>query len=144
MTAKTKYCIAVLLLFAGRAQARTPGDAFLPDKPQPTAHVRVADREFRIDVALLAASWTFDTITTHEGRKGNPSVHEAGLLFNGSRSTPKVMSAWAAVDVGAVVLSYEWKKHIRNRWLHPLWRVPLLVGAAGHTQTAIGNWRSMQ
>ena len=47
---------------------------------------------------------------------------------------PKVMGAWAAVDVGAAAAAYEWKKHVHNRYLHPLWRVPMFVGTIGHDQ----------
>ena len=130
---KTLLIIALALLCSVAAQADT-----LPDKPQPQP--RTADKEFWVCTSALATAWTLDTISTHQSFATHPHAYEVGGLFNGSRSVPKIMGAWAAVDIGAVVLSYEWKKHVRNRYLHPLWRVPLLIGAEGHTRAAINNW----
>ena len=107
----------------------------LPNKPQPTA-----DREFWTDTAALGTGWTFDTVTSHEILK-RPGSYEGGLLFTGSSSTVEVMGAWAGIDLATIAISYEWKKHVHNRYLHPLWRVPLFIGAIGHTNAAIGNWR---
>jgi hypothetical protein len=50
-----------------------------------------------------------------------------------------VMGAWAAVDVGAMVAAYEWKKYVHNRYLHPLWRAFPVIGIVGHTRSAIIN-----
>jgi hypothetical protein len=116
--------------------------AILPDKPEPQvqAKVRMADREFWIEAGALGTAWTLDAISTHSAFSANPTRHEEGGLFNGSRSVGKIMGAWAAVDIGATVAAYEWKKHVKNRYLHPLWRVPMLVGTIGHDRAAIGNW----
>ena len=120
----------------------------LPDKPQP----RTVDREFIVSSSALAVGWTLDTISTVQRfdwcnrRYGarttgyEPHCLENGGFFNGTRDAAKVMGAWAAVDVATVIASYEWKKHVHNRWLHPLWRIPLLVGSAGHSRSAIKNW----
>lgn len=124
--------LTILLLAAVSANSQS-----LPDKPQP----RTVNAEFWIETGALATAWTLDTVSTHQAFVSSPYRREAGGLFNGSRSTPKVMGAWAAVDVAAVLTSYEWKRHVHNKWLHPLWRVLLLVGAEQHTQAAIGNWR---
>ncbi len=108
----------------------------LPSKPEP----RTADREFWIATSAMTAAWTMDTISTHQSSVAHPTYHETGYLFTGSRSTPKIMGAWAIVDVGAVVLAYEWKRHVKNKYLHPLWRVPMGQRIFAHTDAAIGNW----
>jgi hypothetical protein len=116
--------------------------AILPDKPEPQyqAKVHTANREFWIEAGALGTAWTLDTVSTHNAFAANSTRHEAGYLFKGSRSVPKIMGAWAAVDIGAAVAAYEWKKHVKNRYLHPLWRVPMLVGTMEHDQAAAGNW----
>jgi hypothetical protein len=106
-----------------------------PDKPKP-----VVDHAFIIATAALGTAWTLDTVSTHQWMVGPAWHHEVGAFFPGSRSTPKIMGAWAAVDIGAVVISYEWKKHVRNRYLHPLWQVLLIDRTSEHTMAAIGNW----
>ena len=97
------------------------------------------DKEFWLSTAVVAASWSADVVTTSQSFARCRTCVENGGLFNGSRSTPKIMGAWAAVDIGAVVVSYEWKQHVHNRYLHPLWRVPLYVRVEGHTQAAFHN-----
>lgn len=111
----------------------------------PAGHVRIADREFWTYTAIEGGSWLTDTISTRQGFAWcdrHPERHcvEGGLLFPGSRSTVKIMGAWAAVDVGAALTSYEWKKHVTNRWLHPLWRVPLWFQSQAHVRAAAANW----
>jgi hypothetical protein len=132
------WALAALALFL--LAALSAGAQELPLAP---GHEYAESREFRIDTAALAVAWTLDTISTHDWMKASPRHYEGGGLLNGSRSTPEIMGAWAAVDVGAVALSYEWKKHVHNRWLHPLWRVPLLIQMQGHTRCAIENWRRL-
>jgi hypothetical protein len=123
----------------------------LSTKPEPIKHVKTANREFWLDTSALATGWTMDTISTnqrfnwcdqHYGTRlgKQPGCFEGGGLFNGTRSTAKIMGADAAIDIGAIVFAYEWKKHVHNKYLHPLWRVPLLLQAGGHVQAAIGNW----
>jgi hypothetical protein len=123
----------------------------LPTKPEPVKREKTINREFILDTSALAAGWTMDTISTSQRfnqcdqqygtRLGiQPNCFESGGMFNGTRSTAKIMGADAAIDIAAVVFSYEWKKHVHNRYLHPLWRVPLLALSVGHTQAAIGNW----
>jgi hypothetical protein len=107
----------------------------LPSKPQPTA-----DREYWINVAAEGAGWTMDTISTHHVLS-IPSAYEGGLFFRGSRSTAKVMGAWAAADIGSALVGYEWKRHVHNHYLHPFWRAFLLVPAEEHERSAIHNWR---
>ena len=122
-----KTLILSALLFAGAVHADT-----LPDKPQPVG------REFWADTAALGVAWTLDSVSTAQGfAQGG---HEIGPIFTGSRSAGKVMVAWAGVDLAAVVASYEWKKHVHNRVLHPFWRAFLLIPAEEHTHAAIGNW----
>jgi hypothetical protein len=120
----------------------------LPDKPGP----RTVNKEFIIETAALATSWTLDSIATAQRynwcnqRYGTvlggyeQHCYEGGGFFDGTRDTAKIMAAWAAVGVGTVVLSYEWKKHIHNKWLHPLWRLPLLYEAGSHISGAAVNW----
>lgn len=111
----------------------------LPFKPQP----QTVDLEFRVDTAALGTGWMLDTISTAQAQShcNEGRCYEGGGLLNGYHSPASIMGTWAAIDVGAVVLSYEWKKHVHNRYLHPLWRVPLLIGTEQHTSAAIGNWR---
>jgi hypothetical protein len=108
-----------------------------PDKPQPAGHV--VDKEFQVEAAVLGGAWMADTISTHSAFAGSPRNMEGGLLFYNSRSTPQVMGAWAAVDVGTMFAAYEWKKHVHNRYLHPLWRVIPAVAIIGHTRSAVIN-----
>lgn len=68
-----------------------------------------------------------------------PRTATSWYLFPGSRSTAQVMGAWAAVDVGAAVAGYEWKKHVRNRYLHPLWHAFMLYRIDEHAGAAIHN-----
>jgi hypothetical protein len=128
---------AFMVLFAlcalqGGAQAQE-----LPFKPLPQG----IDREFIIENAAMWTSFATDTYTTHHDFATYSFAHEGGYLFTGSRSTVKVMGAWAAVDIGATILSYEMKRHITNKYLHPLWRVPLILETAGHTQATFENMR---
>ncbi len=129
----------LLLFIVLSAPCFAADTAILPDKPEPQyqGKIHTADREFWIETAAFGTAWTLDGISTHNA---DPRAREAGIFFHGSRSTIKIMGAWAAVDVGAAVVAYEWKKHVRNRYLHPLWRVPMLAGTLGHDYSAIGNW----
>jgi hypothetical protein len=136
---------ALVLLCAMSTSARDSSN--LPDRPQP----RTADKEFVIDASALATAWTLDTISTNQRFEWcqkhyrnalghQPDCFENGGFFDGTRDTAKIMAAWAGVDAAAVIGSYEWKKHVHNKYLHFLWRVPLLVGTERHTQAAIENW----
>jgi hypothetical protein len=120
----------------------------LPEKPQP----RTVDREFVTEAGALAVAWTMDAVSTnarfhwcdqHYGtRLGHqPDCFEGGGFFNDTRDTAKIMGAWAATDIAAAVVAYEWKRHVRNRYVNPLWRVPMSIGIVGHTKSAIFNWR---
>jgi hypothetical protein len=117
----------------------------LPEAPKPmfstapAARVPTLDKEFIIEAVALATAWTADTISTHQWIQHCPTCYEVGGLFNGSRSTAKIMGAWALVDLGTGIVAYEWKKHVKNRYLHELWRVPMLVQTEGHTQSVIHN-----
>lgn len=139
---KLKLGIATLLLSACASGASA--QSLLPDKPSPSparhAERAPAGREFWLEAASLGAAWTLDTISTAQTYAHCPTCVEAGGLFNGERSTAKSQAAWGGIDIGAVVLAYEWKRRVHNKWLHPLWRVPMLVGAASHAQAAGGNW----
>ena len=63
-------------------------------------------REAAIITGALGAAWTADTISTHYAFAAAPNHMESGFIFHNSRSVPKIMGAWAAVDVAAVVASY--------------------------------------
>ena len=135
---KYTFTIACLLLLSTTAHAQCPQGmkcADLPGKPKP------AGREFWIQTAAMSASWANDAVSTAHVWNNCPTCVENGYIFPGSRSLPKVMGTWAAVDVGAAILSYEWKRHVHNRWLHPLWRAPLLSRIDAHNEVAIHNWR---
>ncbi|SRR6266700_264758 len=132
----------LLVFMALSAPCFAANTAILPNKPEPQyqGKVHAADREFWIEAGALGTAWTLDAVSTHQAFAAGPHRSEAGMFFKGSRSVLEIMGAWAAVDIGAAVTAYEWKKHVRNRYLHPLWRIPMLVGAIGHDQAAIGNW----
>jgi len=144
--------IAMLGLWPYMATSvRAADPSILPDKPQPQGKVRSENREFWIESAGLGAAWAMDAQSSSSrwaycrNTYGAAQVHqwncfESGVFFKGTQDTAKIMGAWAAVDIAAAVASYEWKNHVRNRYLHPLWRVPLIVGTAGHASSAIGNW----
>lgn len=114
----------------------------LPDKPQPrpAAAERVADVPYWMEVGIMAAAWTADANSTHQALSQNSGNVEMGPLLHGSRSTVKIMGAWAAVDLGAAVAGYEWKKHVHNRVLHPLWHVFMVERIVGHANSAASNW----
>jgi hypothetical protein len=124
----------------------------LPDKPEPQfaehVHGRTADREFWVASASVGTGWLLDTLSTSQSFNWCNQHHrtgcvESGVFFNGTRSTAKIGGTLAALDVAAIVASYEWKKHVHNKWLHPLWRVPLLYSSQAHTRAAIGNWKTL-
>jgi hypothetical protein len=110
----------------------------LPSKPEP----RTADRQFIIEAAAMGTAWTMDTISTHQSNVAHPNFYEVGYLCYGSRNTPKIMAAWAGVDLGVIAISYTWKRYVHNKYLAPLWRVPMAISTLGHTHAAIGNWRN--
>lgn len=112
----------------------------MPLKPEPVARVKAVDREFIAEIAAMSVAWTLDTISTQQAFESHPNFVEKGYLFTGTRSTAKVAGAWAAVDVGAAVLAYEWKRHVHNRYLHPLWRSFMLQRAYAHSLGAAQNW----
>jgi hypothetical protein len=126
-----RYLIAIFLLITGTARAQD-----LPEKPQP----RTADAHFWLEVGAMGAAWTMDTVSTHQLWQRCTGCIEDGGFFNGERSTAKSQAAWGGIDVAALMLGYEWKKHVHNRYLHPLWRVPMLYRSEAHAQAAIGNW----
>lgn len=110
----------------------------LPDKPEPVLRVtsRTADAVYWTEVGTMAAAWTADTVYTDK-LFATHRFHEGGYLFQGSHSTAQVMGAWAAVDVGAAVAAYEWKKHVHNRYLHPLWHAFMIYRIDEHAGGAI-------
>lgn len=136
---KIRHVLLFLYLFFGSPCFAQSFSQNLPDKPQPQPAGHVADREFWAEAGLMGAAWTADTITTHQMFAANPYTQEGGILANGSRSTPKVMGEWAAVDLGSAIVAYEWKKHVRNRYLHPLWHVFMLQRVASHSEGAANN-----
>jgi hypothetical protein len=118
----------------------------LPEKPAPIKE----QREFEIESMSLGASWMLDAISTkqrfswcdaHYGTRigYQQNCFESGGFFNGTRDTAKIMGSWAAVDIGGIILAYEWKRHVHGK-LHGLWRVTLFIGTEEHTRAAIGNW----
>jgi hypothetical protein len=131
-----KYLIVALMLLVS-VTARANG--ILPDAPVPVKHV-VADREFWFYTAGVGVAWAMDTASTAQTFGRCPICKEGGYFFTGSRSVPKVMGAWAGVDIAFVVASYEWKKHVHNKYLHPLWRVFPAQRIVAHTEGAVGNW----
>jgi hypothetical protein len=133
--------LSLLLNFSLAAKADE-----LPAKPVALIRVasapakpKVVDKEFIVDVSAMTLAWGLDGISTH--RNFSHARYEIGPFFPGTQSTWKPELAWAGVDAAAVVLGYEWKKHVRNRYLKSLWRVPILDRAVEHTNSAIGNWR---
>lgn len=127
--------IKVLILIVLLSAVPAARAAELPSKPEP------AGPEYWSSVAALGIAWGMDTESTADLYHRLPNASEGGGLFDGSRSTPKIMAAWAGIDVGAMVGAYEWKRHVHNRYLHPLWRIPAIVGTQGHVRSAISNWR---
>lgn len=112
----------------------------LPNKPVPVPS-RTVDRDFVVEAGALAAAWTTDAVTTQRWIAGCAPCVEGGGLLNGSRDGAAIMGAWAAVDIGAVVVAYELKRHVRNKWLNWVWRGPLIFQIEGHTQAAWLNSR---
>lgn len=136
-----KHIIIVGVLAAAFTLSAS-AQSLLPDKPSPSPVHRPerAGREFWIDASALAAAWTLDTISTAQVFAHCRTCSEGGGLFNGERSTAKSQAAWGGVDVASAILAYEWKRRVHNKWLHPLWRVPMLIRTAEHTEAAGVNW----
>lgn len=103
-------------------------------------HAQTVNKEFIVDTSVMAGAWTLDTIATHWSFDHCAGCVEAGGFFNGTRKTAPIAAAWGGVDVAAVVLSYEWKRHVTNRYIHWLWRAPLLYRSEAHLQGGIGNF----
>lgn len=98
-------------------------------------------KQFWIEAGVMTSAWAADTISTHQAFESNRTRVEIGGIGNGTRNTPKIMASWGAIDFSAAILAFEWKRHVRNRYLHPLWHLPMLIRTEEHTQAAIGNWR---
>jgi hypothetical protein len=126
--------IAILLPTLARAQG-------LPDKPERADPV--IDREFMAETAGAAIGWGMDVASTSQVFGACASCFENGNIRHGSRNTAAIAGEGAAIDLGGIILSYEWKKHVHNRFLHPLWRIPLLFIGEQHTAAAIGNWKNL-
>jgi len=135
---KLTIVLAVLLApIAARGQTECFRDCDSPERPvydRPAKPEPVINREFVADASVMAAAWAADAIHTRSYLSGGTYRHESGAFFPGSRNTAAIMGAWAAVDLGAAVLGYEWKRHVSNRYLHPLWRLPMLIRAGEHVQ----------
>jgi hypothetical protein len=128
-----KYALLTALLLAPVGlSAQSPAGAQKPDNPRP----KTVNTEFRLQVVAMGASWLTDTITTQRAFEHCSGCVEGGLLFTGSRNTAKIMGSWALVDIGAVVVSYEFKRHVHNRVLNQFWRAPILFRTASHAQAA--------
>ncbi len=141
LKSRLRKLVVLLALSAAPCVSFAGADpAILPNKPLPQGKVRTENKEFWIEAGALGTAWTMDTVSTSETFAANSRRYETGGLFNGSRSVGKIMGAWAAIDVAAAVTAYEWKEHVHNKYLHPLWRVPMIVGTIGHEKAAAGNW----
>lgn len=153
---KSKTALGLILAFsigftAGAASAQETQMAALKAQPaiQPASPFavarfsrdskRVVDREFAIEFAALVGAWTVDTISTHGWIADCSACAEIGGLARGSRSTLKIMGENALVDAGLVLVAYEWKQRVHNKYLHPLWRVPMAFGTQGHVRAIIHN-----
>ena len=114
----------------------------LPDKPQArfAGKPGTADRDFWIEAGAMGAAFTLDEVSTAQLLASNPNTMEVGYLAYGSRSMPKIAGEAALVDIGAVVVAYEWKRYVHNKYLHPLWHVPMAFRAVAHAQGAVHNW----
>lgn len=108
---------------------------------KPAGRVHYANKEYWLYVAALGTAWTMDTVSTHDVFSRYQNVHEGGVFFTGTRDTPKIMGAYALFDFGCAVGSYEMKRHIHNRYLHPLWRLPMLWQTGQHLDGSISNWQ---
>jgi hypothetical protein len=108
----------------------------------PPAFSQTADREFKIEAAALVASNLADTVSTAQAFHRCSTCIEANRWYGGDRNMTKISLSSLAIDLGVASLSYEWKRHIHNRWLHPLWRAGLILQTESHTQAAIHNWRT--
>lgn len=135
----TRITAVVLLIAVSSIPALA--NNVLPNKPVPQAKVHTIDKEFVITTAALGAAWFSDMESTSRIFRMDSSAYEAGHLFTGSRSIPKIFAAWGAVDAGSLIVSYEWKKHVHNKYLHPLWRVPMYYQIEAHGDATHGNWQ---
>lgn len=106
----------------------------LPDRPRP----HTADAEFIATSGALVGAWTADAISTDSIFDAGGSEH--GAIFHNSRNAAQVMGGLAAVDAGAVITSYEWKKHVHCKWAHWAWRIPLYVQIGAHSEGAAHNF----
>lgn len=120
--------IAVIMLFAGTLNAQE-----LPSKP-------VANKEFIIEAAAAGTALALDLDSTARNFSRCSTCYELSWPMRGERSVPKIAVSITAFDAAAVFASYEWKKHVKNKYLNPLWRVPLLALMAVHARSAAINY----
>lgn len=146
----TLGCVA-MLLFTLAALAQEP--EALPDKPQPITTVqpattfpvgkvkRTADMEFILEATGLWISWGMDSASTKHVFDSCQSCVEAGGFFNGTRATGKIAVSLAAEDAAIMTSAYLWKRYVRNKYLHPLWRGFMMYQMADHFHGVSSNYR---
>lgn len=143
---------ALTLLVASAICSQEVATKVLPDMPEPKIQavvrqetpkepvkVKVVDLDFKLEAGAMFAAWAADTITTHQVFEKYPLAYEVGLAGYGSRKTWDSAGPWLAVDAGMMLTSYEWKKHVTNKYLHPLWRLPMAWRTGFHANAAIHN-----
>ena len=146
----TLGCVAMLLFTLG-AFAQEP--EALPDKPQPVTTVRpattfpaikvkrTADMEFILEATGLWISLWTDSASTKHVFDSCQSCVETGGFFNGTRATGKIVAALTAEDAAIMTSAYLWKRYVRNKHLHPLWRGFMLYQTANHFHGVRSNYR---
>ena len=146
----TLGCVA-MLLFAVAAFAQEPEAP--PDKPQPVTTVRPAttfpveelkrtkDKEFILEATGLWISWWTDSASTKHVFDNCISCKETGGFFNGTRATGSIVGALGSEDAAIMTSAYLWKRYVRNKYLHPLWRGFMLYQTANHFHAARSNYR---
>jgi hypothetical protein len=146
----TLGCVSLLLLTLA-AFAQEP--EALPDKPEPVTTVqpattfpagkvkRTADKEFILEATGLWTSWLTDSASTKHVFDSCQSCVETGGFFNGTRATEKIVVALALEDAAIMTTAYLWKRYVRNKYLHPLWRGFMLFQTANHFHAVRSNYR---
>jgi hypothetical protein len=146
----TLGCVG-MLLFTLAAFSQEP--EALPDKPQPVTTVRpattfsvgkvkrTADMEFILEATGLWISWWADSASTKNVFDSCQSCVETGGFFNETRATGEITVALAAEDAAIMASAYLWKRYVRNKHLHPLWRGFMLYQTANHVHAVPSNSR---
>lgn len=152
-----------LIVLALMCSIATQAD-ILPDKPEPQVHhnpftvpfretantfkdvATFKDKKFSVAAFTYVGAYGADMISTVVvwdkcSKLPQLQCSEGGGFFNGTRDAGRLAAAWGGIAVANIVISYEWKKHIKNRYIHDLWAAGMVYQGSQHVYGSVGNVR---